>query len=120
VDDLEKTTAFYQHVFGCQEVETTRTREHLSRHLTDGALDFSLIKYNEGTQLQESQVSSAGPCIHHFTIEVENLHQAEWEIKAYGCEIISDPGVISIKFRAPGGTVAELVPVGCYKQPHSQ
>jgi len=29
----------------------------------------------------------------------------------YGCEIISDPGVIPVKFRAPGGAVAELVPV---------
>ena len=120
VDDLEKTTAFYQHVFGFQEVETTRTRDHISRHLTDGALDFTLIKYDEGTQSPESQASGAGPCIHHFAIEVEDLHQAEREIKAYGCEIISDPGVIPIKFRAPGGTVAELVPVGRYKQSHSQ
>ena len=95
-------------------------RDHISRHLTDGALDFTLIKYDEGTQSQESQASGAGPCIHHFVIEVEHLHQAEREIKAYGCEIISDPGVIPIKFRAPGGTVAELVPVGRYKQLHSQ
>ena len=42
---------------------------------------------------------------------------SEAQIRAYGCEIISDPGVIPIKFRAPGGTVAELVPVGRYKQP---
>ena len=35
----------------------------------------------------------------------------------YGCEIISDPGVIPVKFRAPGGAVAEPVPVGRYKQP---
>jgi hypothetical protein len=74
----------------------------------------------EGTQSQESQASGAGPCMHHFAIEVEDLRQAEREIKAYGCEIISDPGVIPIKFRAPGRTVAELVPVGRYKQPHSQ
>lgn len=54
VDDLEQTTAFYQNVFGFQEVETTRTRDHLSRHLTDGRLDFTLIKYDEGTQSKES------------------------------------------------------------------
>jgi hypothetical protein len=28
---------------------------------------------------------------------------------------VSDPGVIPVKFRAPGGTVAELVPIGRYK-----
>ena len=70
---------------------------------------------DEGTQSKESQASAVGPCIHHFAIEVEDLQQAEQEIKSYGCEIISDPGVIPIKFRAPGGTVAELVPVGRYK-----
>ena len=37
-------------------------------------------------------------------------------MKQYGCEIISDPGVIPVKFRAPGGTVAELVPMGRYKK----
>jgi lactoylglutathione lyase len=120
VEDLEKTTAFYQHVFGFQEVETARTRDHISRHLTDGTLDFTLIKYDEGTQSKESQASGVGPCIHHFAIEVEDLQQAEQQIKSFGCEIISDPGVIPIKFRAPGGTIAELVPVGRYKQPQSQ
>ena len=30
--------------------------------------------------------------------------------------MISDPGVIPVKFRAPGGTIAELVPKGRYKQ----
>jgi len=120
VEDLEKTTAFYQHVFGFQEVETTRTRDHVSRHLTDGTLDFTLIKYDEGTQSKESQASGVGPCIHHFAIEVEDLQQAEQQIKSFGCEIISDSGVIPIKFRAPGGTIAELVPVGRYKQPQSQ
>jgi lactoylglutathione lyase len=44
VENLEETTAFYQKVFGFWEVETRKTRDHLSRHLTDGAMDFTLIK----------------------------------------------------------------------------
>ncbi|MND01356.1 hypothetical protein D3C83_203190 [compost metagenome] len=39
------------------------------------------------------------------------------EIKAHGCEIISDPGVVPVKFRAPGGITAEIVPVGRYRKP---
>jgi hypothetical protein len=27
---------------------------------------------------------------------------------------VSDPGVVPVKFRAPGGTIAELVPPGRY------
>ena len=47
----------------------------------------------------------------------DNVAAATKQIKAYGCEIISDPGVIPVKFRAPGGTVCELVPKGRYKKP---
>lgn len=119
VEDLEKTTEFYQKVFGFREVETRKTRDHLSRHLTDGALDFTLIKYDEGTESAESKASGEGPCIHHFAIEVEDVEAYAAEIKKYGCEIVSDPGVIPVKFRAPGGTVAEIVPVGRYKKANS-
>ena len=50
VEDLDKTTEFYEKVFGFWEAETRKTRDHLSRHLTDGDIDFTLIKYDEGTQ----------------------------------------------------------------------
>jgi len=116
VDDLEKTTEFYQKVFGFAEVETKKTRDHTSRHLTDGDLDFTLIKYDAGTQSAESKASGEGPCIHHFAIEVDDVEKYAAEIRQYGCTIISDPGIIPVKFRAPGGTTAEIVPVGRYKR----
>lgn len=116
VEDLEKTTEFYQKVFGFEEVETKKTRDHISRHLTDGDLDFTLIKYDADTQSAESKASGAGPCIHHFAIEVEDVEKYAAEILKYGCTIISDPGIIPVKFRAPGGTTAEIVPVGRYKR----
>ena len=116
VEDLEKTTEFYQNVFGFEEVETKKTRDHISRHLTDGDMDFTLIKYDPGTLSAESRASGEGPCIHHFAIEVEDVEKYTEEIRKYGCTIISDPGVIPVKFRAPGGTTAEIVPVGRYKR----
>jgi lactoylglutathione lyase len=117
VDDLERTTEFYQQVFGFAEVETSKVRDHTSRHLTDGVIDFTLIKYDAGTQSAESRAAGEGPCIHHFAVEVDDIEQATTKIKSYGCEIISDPGVVPVKFRAPGGTVAELVPAERYKKP---
>jgi lactoylglutathione lyase len=117
VEDLERTTEFYEKVFGFTEVETSKVRDHTSRHLTDGVIDFTLIKYDAGTQSAESKAAGEGPCIHHFAVEVEDIGQATQQIKSYGCEIISDPGVVPVKFRAPGGTVAELVPAGRYKKP---
>ena len=116
VEDLERTREFYEKVFGFREVETRKTRDHLSCHLTDGAIDFTLIKYDDSTESAESKASGEGPCIHHFAIEVDDLKVYWSELQKYGCEMISDQGVIPLKFRAPGGTVAELVPKGRYKQ----
>ena len=115
VDEIDKTGEFYQSVFGFQDAETKKTRDHTSRHMTDGQIDFTLLKYDAGTQSAESKAAGEGPCIHHFAIEVDDLAKASDQIKAYGCEIVSDPGVIPVKFRAPGGTIAELVPIGRYK-----
>jgi lactoylglutathione lyase len=116
VDDVQATGDFYKEVFGFRDSETKRTRDHVSRHMTDGAIDFTLIKYDAGTKSKESSAAGEGPCIHHFAIEVEDLQKATEEIKSYGSEVVSDPGVIPVKFRAPGGTIAELVPIGRYKR----
>ena len=116
VDDLEKSRAFYEKVFGFEPVETSKVRDHTSCHLSDGAIDLALIKY-DSEESSEAQASGAGPCIHHFAIEVDDFDQSVAEIRKMGCEIISDPGVIPVKFRAPGGTVAEIVPKARYKKP---
>ena len=117
VDDVARTGDFYKDVFGFQDAETRKTRDHLSRHMTDGQIDFTLMKYDEGTQSAESKASGDGPCIHHFAIEVPDIEKSTEQIKQLGCKVVSDPGVIPVKFKAPGGTVAELVPLGRYKQP---
>ena len=48
VENLEEATEFYEKVFGFKEVETRKTRDHISRHMTDGKLDFKLMKNDEG------------------------------------------------------------------------
>ena len=116
VDDVQRTGDFYQQVFGFQDAETRKTRDHVSRHMTDGQIDFTLMKYDAGTQSAESKAAGEGPCIHHFAIEVGDIEKATEEIRAQGCDVVSDPGVIPVKFRAVGGTVAELVPLGRYKR----
>jgi 4-hydroxyphenylpyruvate dioxygenase-like putative hemolysin len=101
-------------------MNTEKVRDHTSRHLSDGVLDVALIKYDPGTQSAESRAAGEGPCIHHFAVEVDDIGAATKQVQAYGCQIISDPGVIPVKFRAPGGTVCELVPRGRYKQPKAK
>jgi lactoylglutathione lyase len=120
VDDLERTTQFYREVFGFTEMSTDRVRDHTSRHLSDGTIDVALIKYDAGTQSAESRASGEGPCIHHFAVEVADLPAAEKRIRALGCQIISDPGVVPVKFRSPGGIVCEIVPEGRYRKPKAK
>src|SRR3954452_16646379 len=116
VDDVKRTGDFYANVFGFRDAETRKTRDHLSRHMSDGAIDFTLMKYDAGTQSAESKAAGDGPRIHHFAIEVKDMARATEQIKQYGSEVVSDPGVIPVKFRAPGGTIAELVPHGRYQR----
>jgi len=115
VDDLDRATDFYEKVFGFALADDARVRDHRSRHLSDGAIDLALIKY-DSEESAEAKAAGEGPCIHHFAIEVDDVERYLAEIRRFGCEIISDPGVIPIKFRAPGGTVAEIVPQQRYKQ----
>jgi lactoylglutathione lyase len=117
VENLELATEFYEKVFGFKEVETRKTRDHISRHMTDGQLDFTLMKYDEGTRSAESLAAGEKPCIHHFAIEVDDVAGCTAGLKKYGCEIVSDPGVIPVKFRAPDGIIAEIVPAKRYKKP---
>ncbi|MEK6602612.1 MAG: VOC family protein [Candidatus Binatota bacterium] len=116
VDDLDGTSEFYEKVFGFEPVETSKVRDHTSRHLSDGAIDLALIKY-DSEESAEARAAGQGPCIHHFAIEVDNVEKYLAEIGRFGCEIISDPGVIPVKFRAPGGTVLEIVPKQRYEKP---
>jgi lactoylglutathione lyase len=115
VEDLDKASQFYEKVFGFVPTETSKVRDHTSRHLSDGAMDLALIKY-DSEESAESKASGQGPCIHHFAIEVDDMGKSLAEIRRFGCEIISDPGVVPIKFRAPGGTVAEIVPKGRFEK----
>jgi lactoylglutathione lyase len=113
VKDIDRASAFYQKVFGFEPVRTEDVRDHTSCHLSDGVIDLSLMQYAGDSP--ESLLSGRGPCIHHFGIEVEDLGAAAAELQAAGCEILSPPGEIPVKFRDPNGVVAELVPPGRYK-----
>jgi len=115
VKDVEKAGRFYERVFGFRSVEEGQVRDHTSRHLSDGTIDLALIQYDR--ESPEALLSGRGPCIHHFGIEVEDLEASIKELQATGCEILSPPGELPVKFRDVSGVVAELVPVGRYKKP---
>ena len=112
VDDLDSASGFYQRTLGMRPVREGRVRDHYSRHLTDGNIDVALIRYDEDAGSREATASGDGPCIHHLGFCVDNVEAWREKVSALGCEILSDPGVVPVKFRAPGGVVMEFAPEG--------
>ncbi|HKS88568.1 MAG TPA: VOC family protein [Stellaceae bacterium] len=113
VTDLEAATRFYENVYGFRQVHTGRSRGHISRHLTDGYIDLALMVYDSEDD-PEAKLVGSGPAIHHFGIEVEDHESFAATVAANGGMILSKPGEVPIKYRAPDGTVAEIVPQGRY------
>jgi catechol 2,3-dioxygenase-like lactoylglutathione lyase family enzyme len=113
VENAEAERAFYENVFGFRHVNTVRRKgkngDHISHHLTDGYMDLTLIQY-ETAQADEADFAGPAPCIHHIGMEVEDLDAFIASIKANGGEILTEPGHLPVKFRSPGGPVAEVVP----------
>jgi len=119
VPDLEKATKFYASVFGFKETKTSHDRGHVSRHMTDGNIDLALMVY-DSEDVEEAKLSGAGPCIHHWGIEVDDRDATAAQIEAGGGKMISREDGSAWKFRAPDGTVAEIVKAGRYAKKPNQ
>jgi lactoylglutathione lyase len=115
VTDLDAATRFYENVYGFRQVHTGRSRGHISRHLTDGYIDLALMVYDSEDD-PEAKLVGPGPAIHHFGIEVEDHEGFAETVVANGGAILSKPGEVPIKYRAPDGTVAEIVPKDRYEK----
>jgi lactoylglutathione lyase len=114
VNDLEEATKFYTEVFGFKETKTGRSREHMSRHLTDGHVDIALMVYDDENSA-EAQMAGPGPRLHHWGISVDDQDAAAEKIRKYGGEVFPQLGKGALKFRAPDGTLAEVVLSDRYK-----
>jgi len=113
VSDMEASTKYYTDVLGFKNMgKEGDVRDHFSRHLTDGTIDLALISYNRGSTSSEALAAGDKPCIHHMGVEVDDINEGLEGLKERGCKIVSDPGVIPIKFNAPGGGICEIVPSG--------
>ncbi|MBM3599091.1 MAG: VOC family protein [Alphaproteobacteria bacterium] len=113
VRDLEAATRFYEDVFGFKQKFTGRNGEHVSRHMSDGNIDLALMEY-DSEDSKEALLAGTGPCIHHWGIEVDDRDAYAEKIRKHGGTILSKPEVNALKFRAPDGTVAEIVRTGRY------
>jgi catechol 2,3-dioxygenase-like lactoylglutathione lyase family enzyme len=115
VEDLDKTADFYEKVFGLSAVGKSRSEDRSRNRLSDGEIDLTFLKY-DNDKSDMALVAGGGPCIHHFAIEVDDLNKYVAEVRKAGCEILGDSTTPPIKFRLPGGPLAEIVPANRYQK----
>jgi lactoylglutathione lyase len=113
VDDLDKIAQFYDKVFGLEQVGTSRSPGRSRVAFSDGDLNLTFLKYDSEDEEMAREVG-AGPAIHHFAIEVDDVEKYVPLLTENGAKILSKPGEIPVKFRMPGGPLAELVPDGSF------
>ena len=82
--------------------------------MTDGATTFTLMTY-ESEDAPEALLAGAGPCIHHFGLEVAGREAVAETIARHGGIVLSEPEANALKFRAPDGNVAEIVKSGSFE-----
>jgi catechol 2,3-dioxygenase-like lactoylglutathione lyase family enzyme len=115
VEDLDKTADFYEKVFGLSAVGKSRSEDRSRNRLSDGEIDLTFLKY-DNDKSDMALAAGGGPCIHHFAIEVDDLNKYVAEVRKAGCEILGDSKTPPIKFRLPGGPLAEIVPANRYQK----
>ena len=114
VDDLDKIAEFYDKVFGLKQVGVSRSPGRSRVAFSDGDTNLTFLKYDSEGEEMAKEVGE-GPAIHHFGIEVDDVAKYVPLLIENGATILSQPGEIPVKFRMPGGPLAELVPDGSFK-----
>jgi lactoylglutathione lyase len=73
------------------------------------------MKY-DSEDSHEATIAGEGPRLHHWGVTVDDQEAAAEKIVQYGGEILSVKGEGALKFRAPDGTIAEVVKPGRYNE----
>lgn len=113
VPDLDEVERFYTEVFGFQSQGRSRSSDRSRVAFSDGEINLTFLKY-DSEDAEMARAVGEGPAIHHFAIEVEDVDAYVERIRGFGCEILSEPKTIPVKFRMPGGPIAEIVPLGSF------
>ncbi len=111
VIDLDQSVAYYRDVFGYEVVNSIWHGGHISCHLRGAGINLTLLKY-DNEEAPEALLAGTGATIHHIGIEVADPKATAEKLVKAGCTLLSKPDAIPVKYRAPDGTIAELLPMG--------
>ena len=109
-EDTEAAKDHYERFYGMRYLRTRDRRGLLTMDLTDGTIAFALTHYKANAPQGEATAAGPAPSIHHIGFDVEEFEMRSEDVINAGYDLFSKPGQIPIKYRAPGGTVAEFAP----------
>ena len=122
--DPEKTAQFYKEVFGLREIAKINSPGASGFHLTDGDINFAILKFkNDETAGVPQGKSYAG--LHHIGFEVESIEAVDKKLTAAGAPIRDDintalglgkrqPSHVNaeVKYGAPDGVIIDISETG--------
>lgn len=109
-EDAEAAKDHYERFYGMKYLGTRDRRGLLTLDMTDGTIAFALTHYRDTAPPAEASAAGPPPSIHHIGFDVDDFDALADNVAAAGYELFSAPGQVPLKFRAPGGTVAEFAP----------
>ena len=102
-------------VFEFEQHGTTPHGDHVSRHLTDGNIDLALMKWDREDR-EDAMLAGPGTRIHHWGLEVADREALTGAIREHGGQILSKPGALTLRLRAPDRTIIEVVARGRHEK----
>jgi lactoylglutathione lyase len=109
-EEVEAAKDHFERFYGMRYLGTRDRRGLLTMDMTDGTIAFALTHYQDHAASKEATAAGPPPSIHHIGFDVEEFEKHANDVLSAGYELFSTPGQIPMKFRAPGGTVAEFAP----------
>jgi lactoylglutathione lyase len=109
-EETEAAKDHYERFYGLRYLGTRDRRGLLTMDLTDGTIAIALTHYQPHAPQIEATAAGPAPSFHHIGFDVDEFEARSDDVIKAEYDLFSKPGQIPIKFRAPGGTVAEFAP----------
>ncbi|MBM4264795.1 MAG: VOC family protein [Deltaproteobacteria bacterium] len=122
--DPEATAKFYIEVFGLREIAKINSPGAVGFHLTDGDINFAVLKFKNDQTAGVSQ-GKEYTGLHHIGFEVDSIASAHEKLNAAGAPIRNDindalglgrelPRHVNaeVKYSAPDGVIIDISETG--------
>jgi catechol 2,3-dioxygenase-like lactoylglutathione lyase family enzyme len=108
-EDPAKTAAFYQEVFGLEELRRQPADSGADGvWLTDGYIYFAILKHGSHEAPNLGEGPSTVPGVHHIGFYVDDLEESCKKIEAAEATECAESSKVNRKYKGPQGVMIDL------------